>query len=475
MEGCCQDLEQRVAELEATTVRKGNRKVSLELYGQVNRALLLWDDGLRSNAYVVDNNVSSTRLGAKGEGKIVPGLKSGFDIQFEFTDSSSQNVSQYPTFSKTSGTYAGGDNGAGETGPIALRQGYWYLDSDKVGRVSLGHQSPATDDLTIINLSGAAVASDGRTLWSGSFTIVGSKTGAVGSATSSAPVKPFTYSSTANPAMAGGLRWNNIADGLDTDRGDFLRYDTPSIFGFILSTAWGENDQWDIAVRYKQEWNSFRVAGGVGYYYSGDGVDSFDGYMIANNVINGNMWGSPDGFSNGANTRRQEVKGSLSVMHIPTGLYVSLASGERDSRGDAPQADFWYLQGGIDKRFFPVGATTLYGEYGGYSNFGVNAYAISGTNLAGPVVYPATAPTVQNGNGMVPGPQVNAISDSSVNRWGAGVVQKFDAAALEVYGVYQHWEADVSYYTVVTPTTMVTAKAPTDAFNSFSLGGRVKF
>ena len=30
---CCADLEERVAELEATTVRKGNKKVSVTLYG----------------------------------------------------------------------------------------------------------------------------------------------------------------------------------------------------------------------------------------------------------------------------------------------------------------------------------------------------------------------------------------------------------------------------------------------------------
>lgn len=37
---CCADLEERVAELEATTARKGNRKVSLTIYGQVNAGVL---------------------------------------------------------------------------------------------------------------------------------------------------------------------------------------------------------------------------------------------------------------------------------------------------------------------------------------------------------------------------------------------------------------------------------------------------
>lgn len=34
---CYADLEERVAELEATTARKGNRKVSLEVSGQVTK------------------------------------------------------------------------------------------------------------------------------------------------------------------------------------------------------------------------------------------------------------------------------------------------------------------------------------------------------------------------------------------------------------------------------------------------------
>ena len=38
---CCADLEERVAELEATTVRKGNRKVSVKLSGHVNHAAVV--------------------------------------------------------------------------------------------------------------------------------------------------------------------------------------------------------------------------------------------------------------------------------------------------------------------------------------------------------------------------------------------------------------------------------------------------
>src|ERR1700687_4949086 len=63
---CCADLEERVAELEATTARKGNKKVSVILYGKVNYATEYWDDGAERNSYTVNNYSESTRFGIKG-------------------------------------------------------------------------------------------------------------------------------------------------------------------------------------------------------------------------------------------------------------------------------------------------------------------------------------------------------------------------------------------------------------------------
>src|SRR5215470_2063443 len=60
---CCADLEERVAELEATTARKGNRKMSLTITGQVHRMVLWWDDGQsRHTYYGLDNTNSSSRF-----------------------------------------------------------------------------------------------------------------------------------------------------------------------------------------------------------------------------------------------------------------------------------------------------------------------------------------------------------------------------------------------------------------------------
>lgn len=455
---CCQDLEERVAELEATAARKGNRKVSLEIYGQVNRALYMWDDGRIADTYIVDNNFTSTRMGLKGDGKIDAGWKSGFNIEFEFVDASSNQVSQFPTLSGTTAQILGGDEGGGEVGPINIRQAYWYVESEKLGRVSLGHQSQATDDISIINLSGANGVSDARVLWNGNFIVRGPVTGDLQTV-----VRPTT-TPWGGLVLGGGLRWNMIANGLDSERADIVRYDTPSIYGFILSASWGESVMWDVGLRFAKEWETLRIAAGIGYWAQDDAFNVFTGSGQA-------------GYANGANARRQEIKGSASVLHIPTGLYFSLAAGELQNRGfNPPDAGFWYIQGGLDRKFFSYGNTTVFGEYGSYTDFGVDAYGISGTNLAGPVLIPSRG-FLQSAYALAPPAQGQGLAESNVDRWGVGAVQKFDGAALSVYAVYQHWEADVSYWSAargVTPAGVAVA-APTKAFDGAAVGARIKF
>jgi len=90
------DLEQRVAELEATTARTGNRRLSLHVYGQVNRAVLFWNDGSDSGVYGVDNHTSSSRIGFAGQAVIKPGWTAGYRLEFETAFPSSHEVFNGP-------------------------------------------------------------------------------------------------------------------------------------------------------------------------------------------------------------------------------------------------------------------------------------------------------------------------------------------------------------------------------------------
>ena len=78
---CCADLEERIAELEATTARKGNRKLNVTVSGWVNEALFRWDDGTQSNAYVGTNAVEQSRFKFFGEAKIDKDWSAGYALE----------------------------------------------------------------------------------------------------------------------------------------------------------------------------------------------------------------------------------------------------------------------------------------------------------------------------------------------------------------------------------------------------------
>jgi Ca-activated chloride channel homolog len=130
---CCADIEKRVAELEATTARKGNRVVSLQIYGQVNKALLIWDDGVDSDAYVSDNQLASSRVGLKGKAAISSGATTGFNAEFELSDASSSNDAP--------SSKQGDSDGA--SGKSIRQNNFWIEESDKLGRVTVSQATTA--------------------------------------------------------------------------------------------------------------------------------------------------------------------------------------------------------------------------------------------------------------------------------------------------------------------------------------------
>ena len=78
---CCADLEERVAELEATTVRKGNKKVSVTLSGWVIKSFNWWDDGDINSAYVGDKGYDlGSRFAITGAATIAPGWSAGYNL-----------------------------------------------------------------------------------------------------------------------------------------------------------------------------------------------------------------------------------------------------------------------------------------------------------------------------------------------------------------------------------------------------------
>src|SRR6201988_2773440 len=80
---CCADLEERIAELEATTARKGNRRVSLTVSGWVNRSLLYWNDSFQQDVYSVDQGLNTSRFRMLGSAKVSSDVTAGFLMEMD--------------------------------------------------------------------------------------------------------------------------------------------------------------------------------------------------------------------------------------------------------------------------------------------------------------------------------------------------------------------------------------------------------
>jgi len=140
---CCADLEERIAELEATTARKGNRKVSLTISGWVAEQVTYWDDGAENNVYVTG---LGTTLGSNvkftGQATIVPGWTAGYVLHLEADGSDALTTNQ--------STPNGVGLFAGTTNYVQTLQSYWFLKSDHYGKVSVGLQSMVADNAAIL-------------------------------------------------------------------------------------------------------------------------------------------------------------------------------------------------------------------------------------------------------------------------------------------------------------------------------------
>ena len=64
------------------------------------------------------------------------------------------------------------------------------------------------------------------------------------------------------------LTCNTAGGGLGADCNGYpqnaFRYDTPTWWGFSMSTSYGEDDMWDVALKYAADWNSVKFSAAAG-------------------------------------------------------------------------------------------------------------------------------------------------------------------------------------------------------------------
>ena len=344
---CCADLEERVAELEATTVRKGNTKVSLTLRGQITKTLLYWDDGVDDDIYVGDHDSSGSRFMLLGSAKVNSNFEVGFYVEYDIQTNPLNDLDQVT---------------ANTTGSDIIDASDVYLFfSGPWGRLAIGRNDEATQGITEIDLGGTYVAEDPANFALRSFFVVG--------------------------GAGAGDTWGGIVrfDAADGTESEIVKYDSPTIAGFTVTATWGagsdaagEDEQWDVALKYAQEFGAIRVAAGIGARQETTGTDA---------------WG-----------------GSVAAIHVPTGLNVSFHYGDED---DAPggTSDFddemWYVKVGVLGAWSSLGKTAIYGAYGQYDR----------TDFID-------------------------VRTNEVDAWTVGFLQNIDAAATELYLTYKHFDVN---------------------------------
>jgi hypothetical protein len=305
--------------------------------------------------YVVDPDSDGSRFRLTGKAKLKPGWEAGFTMEVSMTDNSSNTVSQ--------------DDDEGTFGDaLRIRRNFLYIESERLGRVSIGQENQATDGINEIDVV-TTYSTVSKTHYAGAFRIRG------------------------EGGDFSGLRWENVLGAIGGGQEDIVRYDTPSIYGFIASASWGDDDVWDVALRFSKQWNSVKVVAGIGYLQDDRPENDVD----------------------------SQLSGSISAQHVPSGLFLTFAAGERSFDDDSPEASNWYVKGGISRKWLPYGDTTFWADYAHFDGFSED----------------------QNfGGGVGEGPAFS-VTSSEANVWGFGVVQNFDSAAMAVYALAQFYSADV--------------------------------
>ncbi len=286
---------------------------TVQVYGQVSRALLNADDGEQNKWFHVDNEASGTRFGITGTGQALPGLRFGFRIELDLQSNESQLVNFSPAGPQTS--FSGVNPGAGfnERHLDAWVEGGW-------GRINIGQGDGAANGASESDLSGT-----GMTNGIGVADLGGG----------------FQYRS--GTAFSGVTVGQSINQQDVESRYDRLMYVTPTFGGFRAQASWGQNANADI-----KEIGLFYGAkmGGLGELAASLG------------------WSEQDAVTLGG-TKDETMGGSISWLH-GSGLNLTASYTTRDNPAVAGasvrESEFTYFKVGFKRGQHAIGVDYAMGD-----------------------------------------------------------------------------------------------------------------
>jgi len=255
--------------------------MKMTVSGQINRALLVANDGSQTDVYHVDNDASSTRFRILGDYAASKDINIGAAIEMQIESNSSASVNQT-------------NREQGIDTNITNRRLELTVASMKYGKLWLGQGSTATDGTSEQDLSGTTLAG-----YSNVEAIAG------GMLIRSPDDGELT-------TVSVGDIYNNI-DGLG--RTDRLRYDTPNFSGFSASFGANQGSKdgtLDAALKYAGKVDGVEVAAAIGYADGGldNGTTEINhqfngsGSVLFKNGLNFTLAGGIIGFVDPTQTHR---------------------------------------------------------------------------------------------------------------------------------------------------------------------------
>lgn len=267
--------------------------------GTINKALLVYDDGVSTNGYFpVDNWGYSSRFAFEAQTRAFEGWRFGSRLELGWDPYSTSSISQIDRSVDWS------------TNLRKAEVGFW---NDDYGRFFLGQGSMASDGTAEVDLSGTTLSGQSR---------VGRIAGGQLYRLSNADLSDVAVRDTFTNMDGFGRRMR-------------VRYDTPKWNGLRFSAAIGktlvpeerDNLGWDVALRHSDTVGDIKLASALAFSRNFDGD-------------------------------RQVVSGSASALHEPSGLSATVAAGWTRAEGQ-PEEHYLYGKLGYQAQWFDFGTTAF--------------------------------------------------------------------------------------------------------------------
>jgi hypothetical protein len=297
--------------------------VDVEMYGQVNKAVLGYNDGRDTDVVIVDNEYSTTRAGLKGAQALDNGLTASALFEFEASDNNSQQFVQSAVGTGNNGIQTTPGNSNATFNQRQARVGL----SGNFGGVYVGKQSVATDGVLGTDLAGAqdVLGQDVASIGGG----LKFRTTAAGNPFFVTPVSATT---------------NAMTTAFGDERQNSIRYDSPIFAGIQGRASIQQGGDMDLSAFYDGAMGDFKMAAAAGVQLNNDSNTT------ATNVVD------------------SEYGASVSVAHA-TGLAATVAystqSMDRKAAG-AKEGETLYGKVGYAWDAFEVAA-----DYGTSENYRV--------------------------------------------------------------------------------------------------------